>query len=444
MGAVELQTPIPGPKSKALLQRKRQAIGDAITSNIPVVADRAEGALIWDVDGNRLLDFVGGIGALNAGHGNPEVLAAVQEQLGRTVHTGFQIINTEPAIALAEQLNRLVPIAGRARTAFFTSGAEAVENAVKVARRATGRQGVLVFDRAFHGRTLLTLGMTAKADPYKTGFGPFPSELYRVEYPYLYHKPDGLDEESYIAACLEQVDLAFKIAGPEGLACVVIEPVAGEGGFIPAPARYLEGLAARCREHGTLLVSDEIQTGFCRTGRMFATEHYKVKADIVTMAKSLSSGFPLSAVSARADIMDRVHPNGLGGTFLGNPVSCAAALATLGFMRREKLWLKAEKIGRKVGESFQGLVRRSPHAGDARGLGAMWGLELVDNKKSRHPAKALTQKVLDRCHQAGLLIIQSGIYSNVVRTLMPLVITDGQLVEGLDIIEKAILAEGRR
>lgn len=441
MGAVKLRTAVPGPKSKALLKRKREAIGDAIASYLPIVAQRAEGALLTDVDGNVFLDFVGGIGAMNIGHSQPDVLKAARAQLDALAHTGFQIINTEPAIALAELLNKLVPVL-KARTAFLTSGAEAVENAVKIARHATGRPGVLVFDHAFHGRSLLTMAMTAKHDPYKKGFGPFPGDIHRVEFPNLYRRPAGMDEEAYVDHLLEQVDLAFKVAGADGLACAVIEPVAGEGGFIPAPAKYVEGLAKRCEEHGTLLVMDEIQTGFCRTGKMFATEHYKVKPDIFTTAKSLSSGFPLSAVSCRAELMDHVHPNGLGGTWSANPISCAAAIAGIAFMQREKLWQRAERIGKRTLDRFAGLVKRSPLGGDARGLGAMCGLELVDDKRTKHPAKEQTGRIVDRCAKDGLLIIPSGMYGNVLRTLMPLTITDGQLDEGLDILEKAVLAEG--
>ena len=377
--SIHLKTAVPGPQSRALAARRDAAIPRGISHSTPVYAASARGALLTDVDGNVFIDFAGGIGTLNVGHANPGVVQAAAEQLGRLTHTCFSVAPYEGYVALAETLNRITPGTQPKKTMLANSGAEALENAVKIARCATGREAVVVFEHAFHGRTLLTMSMTSKVRPYKFGFGPFAPEVYRLPYPYEYrgHYTGPGDA----AAQLE--DFFKTQVAAEKVACVVLELVAGEGGFIVAPAEWVDLLARFCREHGILLVIDEVQTGFGRTGRMFACEHYGLTPDLMTMAKSLAGGFPLSAITGRADVMDSAHIGGLGGTYTGNPVSCAAALAAVDYIEREKLPERAARIGEEVERRFQCFVERFPFVGDARGLGAMRALELVKDRASK-------------------------------------------------------------
>ena len=434
--SIRLKTAIPGPRSQELAARRERAVPKGIGHSTPVYAASAHGSLLTDVDGNVFLDFAGGIGTLNVGHTNPEVVRAATEQLARATHTCFSVAPYESYVALAEALNRLTPGDFAKKTMLANSGAEALENAVKIARHATNREAVVVFEHAFHGRTLMTLSMTSKVRPYKFGFGPFAPEVYRLPFPYEYR--GHYDGRAEAAAQLEEF-FRTQVAA-EKVACVVLELVLGEGGFIVAPRDYVDTLARVCREHGILLVIDEVQTGFGRTGRLFACEHYGLAPDLIATAKSLGGGLPISAVTGRAEVMDSAQVGGLGGTYTGNPVSCAASLAALEFLERNRLWERAEAIGRVVEQRFRCFLDRFPFVGDARGLGAMRALELVRDKKTKEPDKERTDRVLRGAYERGLLLVTAGTYGNVIRTLMPLVITDDELTEGLDVLEKALEA----
>jgi 4-aminobutyrate aminotransferase/(S)-3-amino-2-methylpropionate transaminase len=417
------------------MERRRVALPVAVGNTVPVFIESAHGATVRDVDGNVLLDFSGGIGVLNVGHTNDQVVVAARRQMGLLTHSCFGIVPYEPLVALAEKLNAIVPGAAPKKTFFVNSGAEALENAVKIARRATGRQGVVVFENAFHGRTLLALTMTSKFVPYKEGFGPFAPEVYRLPYPNPYRQPGPLDA----AACRRSFEEFFAtVAGSSQIACVVIEPVVGEGGFLAAPPEWLQELAAICKEKGILLIADEVQTGFARTGKMFACEHSGLEPDLVTLAKSIAGGLPLSAVVGRAAVMDAVPLGGLGSTFGGNPVACAAGLAAIEFMEREKLWLRAAAIGEIVGPRFAAWRERFSFIGDARGLGAMRAIELVKDKATKEPDKPRVTRTINVAGERGLILAAAGTHGNIIRTLMPLVISDAELAEGLDVLEGAL------
>ncbi len=435
MASIHLVTGIPGPRSRALMARRQAAVALGVGHATPVFAERGEGAVLVDVDGNHLLDFAGGIGTLNAGHCPAEVVAAIREQAGRLLHSCFSVAPYEGYVVLAERLNALAPGAFRKKTMLANSGAEAVENAVKIARRATGRDAVVVFEHAFHGRTLLGMSLTSKVKPYKLGFGPFAPEIYRLPFPYLYRREAPADANGFRVE-LENF-FATEVA-PERVACVVMELVLGEGGFIVAPPEYVSELAAFCGRHGILFVADEIQTGFGRTGKMLASEHYGLEPDLITLAKSLAAGLPLSAVVGRAEIMDAAQVGGLGGTYVGNPVACAAALAVLDLFESERLVERAAAIGRTVSARFTEFAARFDTVGEARGLGAMWALELVSDRTAKTPGKERTERVLRRALERGLLLLSAGTHGNVIRLLMPLVTTDEQLTEGLDVLESSL------
>ena len=435
MATIDIRTAVPGPRSLALLERRRAAVSSSPFMVTPLFVERAEGATITDVDGNTFLDFAGGIGTVNVGHAHPEVVAAVREQAGRYLHTCFNVAMYEPYVALAERLNAIVPTAGPRKTVLFNTGAEAVENAVKIARRVTGRAGVLTFEHGFAGRTYLAMTLTSKPVPYKTGFGPFVPEVYRLPYPYLYRSSFS-NEEEYIDDLLEGVrDFLRTHVDPGGVACLWMELVTGEGGFLVAPRRYVQGLRAICAEHGILFIVDEIQTGFCRTGALFATEHYGIEPDLVTLAKSLAGGLPLSAVVGRADLLDGVQVGGLGGTYCGNPVACAAALAAIDVYQRERVADHAARRGEQLGERLRGWQAKFSQVGDVRGLGPMAAVEFVVDRGTRSPARELLQAIASRCLERGVILISAGTHGNVMRFLFPLVITEAQLNEGLDVIE---------
>lgn len=438
MGAISLVTPIPGPKSAALMKRRQAAVPRGPFHVAPVFIERAGGATVTDVDGNVLLDFTGGLGSLNAGHADPRAVEAVVEQARRFMHTCFHIAPYEPYVALAEALNRVTPGDFPKKTLLVNSGAEAVENAVKIARHYTGRPAVVGFEHGFAGRTLLALSLTSKVRPYKHGFGPFAPEVYRLPYPYFYRS--GLaDEEAFVDRAIEALQAFFAThVAPDQVACVVMELVLGEGGFVVAPRRYVRALVELCREHGILFVADEIQTGFGRTGRMFASEHHDLEPDLLTTAKSLGGGTPISAVTGRAEVMDSVQVGGLGGTYGGNPLACAAALATLSQVEALGLVARAEQIGVRLRGRLEALARRDERVGEVRGLGAMMAAELVLNRRSRAPATELTAQLVRRCVEAGLILISAGTFGNVLRFLVPLVITDEQLDEGIAVIEQAL------
>jgi len=433
--SIELKTAIPGPRSAELHERRRQSVPRGISHMTAVCADRGEGAVVVDLDGNRLLDFAGGIGTLNVGHANPDVVAAAGAQLAKLTHTCFAVALYEGYVELAEKLNEITPGRFEKKTMLVNSGAEAIENAVKIARHHTGREAVLVFEHAFHGRTLLTMSMTSKVRPYKLGFGPFAPEIYRLPYPYTYRYPIAADAAAYERTLR---DFFSTHVAAEKIACVVLELVLGEGGFVVAPRDAVQAIEQICRERGILLVIDEVQTGFGRTGRMFACEHYGIEPDLLATAKSLGGGLPISAVTGRAEYMDSAEPGGLGGTYSGNPVACAAALAAIEFLESRHLCDRAVEIGRQVEERFRCFYDRFPFIGEARGLGAMRALEIVKDRATKEPDRDRTDRILRKACENGLILISAGTYGNVIRTLMPLVITDEQLQEGLEVLEHAL------
>ncbi len=428
---------IPGENSRALLARRQQFVARGVSSTMNVFAARAEGAIIEDVDGNRFIDFAGGIGVMNVGHGRPEVVQAIAEQAAKFTHTCFSVMMYEPYVELAERITRLAPGTFPKKAIFFNSGAEAVENAVKIARYATGRPAIIVFDNAFHGRTLLTMSMTAKVKPYKHRFGPYAPDIYRAPFPYPYRMNMTPGEAS--EACINELKRMFigEVA-PDQVAAMIVEPVQGEGGFMPAPPGFLKALKALCEEHGILFVADEIQSGFCRTGQMFAVNHDGVEPDMMIIAKSMAAGMPLSGVVGRAEVMDAPPPGTLGGTYSGNPVACAAALAVLDIYEREDLAARSREIGRVAMERFLDLQKRYPLIGDVRGQGGMLAMELVKDRTTKEPDAQATNDTLAAAHQRGLALINAGMYGNVVRVLVPLNVTDEQLKQGLDILEEAV------
>ncbi len=445
LGSTRIKTEIPGPKSRALMERRKSAVSAGILSATPIFVQEAQGALLTDVDGNTFIDFAGGIGVMNVGHADPRVVEGVRAQAERFTHTCFAVNHYEPYVELAEKLNALVPGDFEKRSMFVNSGAEAVENAVKTARYYTGRDAILVFENAFHGRTLLTASMTSKVDPYKKGFGPFAPEIYRVPAPYAYRCPAYQDcSGGCRGTCFDFIDRAFVgEVDPNNLAAIVIEPVSGEGGFIPVPDFYLRRLREVCDEHSIVLIADEVQSGFGRTGKMFAIEHSPgFVPDIVTTAKSMAGGLPLGGVTGRAEIMDSVHPGGLGTTFGGNPLAVNAALAVLETFEEENLLHKAEKLGERVTAAMEEMKGKYDAVGEVRGLGAMNAMELVTDRETRAPDKARAAKVVEHALKEGLMLVTAGQYGNVIRTLMPLVISDEELEEGLAILDRALAASG--
>ena len=440
MGSIKIKTKIPGPKSLALMNRKKASVSHGVDIAIPIFASSAKNALIKDVDGNVFIDFYGGVGATNSGHSNPVIVNAITKQAEKFVHTCFFEVPYEPHIEVCEKLNKITPGNFKKKSALFNSGAEAVENAVKIARKFTGRQAVVSFEEGFHGRTLMTLSLTGKVKPYKFGFGPFAPETYKLHYPYIYRKPLHVSDEEYIDYQLEYLENDFfkGVVAPENISCIVMEMITGEGGFIVPPKRYVKELRKICKENGILFIADEVQSGFARTGKLFACEHFGIAPDIITTAKSLSNGMPLSAVTGKAEVMDSVQEGGLGGTFSGNPLSCEAAKQAIEFIIKNKLWLRAEKMGSVVGKRFDEFRDEFECVGEARGLGAMRAIEIVKNKKNKIPDKNLTQKIVKHAYENGLLVLSSGLLGNDIRTLMPLTILDSELNEGLDVLEKAI------
>jgi 4-aminobutyrate aminotransferase/(S)-3-amino-2-methylpropionate transaminase len=414
---------------KALRERY---VPRGITTAHPVVVDHAQGSELWDADGRRYIDFVGGIGVMNVGHNHPRVMEAVRSQLERVTHTSFQVVMYEPYLRLAQRLSELAPGDGPNKAIFFSTGAEAVENAVKIARAHTGRPAVISFRGGFHGRTLLALSLTGSVQPYKQNFGPYAAEVYQAPYPYEYR---GWSSERALASLEELLE---SDVSPERVAAVIIEPVLGEGGFVPSPRAFLQGLRALTEKHGILLIADEIQSGFGRTGRFFAIEHSGVKPDLITVAKSLAAGFPLSGVVGRADVMDAPTPGGLGGTYGGNPIACAAGLAVLDVMRDERLPERAARIGSVVEERMRSWQAEHDIVGDVRVMGAMAGMELVRDRKTKEPADTETARLLALARDRGLILLRSGVHHNVIRTLMPLTIPDEQLDEGLDMLGSAL------
>jgi 4-aminobutyrate aminotransferase/(S)-3-amino-2-methylpropionate transaminase len=423
-------------ENAALVTRREAAVPRGVATAHPIFAVRAENAELWDADGNRYIDFAGGIAVLNTGHRHPKVMEAVAKQMEMFTHTCFQVTAYESYIALAERLNAMAPIEGPAKTIFFTTGAEALENAIKIARAHTGRSGVITFAGGYHGRTMLTMAMTGKVLPYKKKFAPMPAEIYHVPFP---HAPFGVTVEDSLKA----IDMLFRAdIEPERTAAIVLEPVQGEGGFIPAAEELLVALRALCDKHGILLIVDEVQTGFARTGKMFAIEHSAIKPDIMTVAKSLAGGFPLSGVIGRAAIMDSADPGGLGGTYAGSPIACAAALAVLDVIEEENLCARANHIGAMMKSRLESISRKNTSVpiANIRGPGAMIAFDIVTTPGSQDPDPATTKKVLAKACANGLILLSCGVYGNAVRLLVPLTASDALIEEGLDVLELSLAA----
>ena len=435
-----LVTEIPGPKSRRLLERRQAALPRGVFYTHPIFVAAAAGAIVRDVDGNSLIDLGAGLAVLNTGNAAPAVVEAIREQLDRFTHTCIHVTMSEPYLALAERLNALVPGDVPRKTMFTNSGAEAVENAVKIARYSTKRPAVVVFDHAFHGRTLLAMTMTAKVMPYKQGFLSSAPDVYRLPFAYPYRCPTGgaTPEECAASCAAYAIGEMEKHIGPDNIACLVVEPIQGEGGFVvPAPG-FLPRLAEYCRDRGILFVADEVQTGMGRTGRWFGIEHEAVVPDLVTTAKSLAGGLPLGGVTGRADVMESVHVGGIGGTFGGNPLACAAALAVLDTIERDGLLARAERIGVLMRDRLLDMAERFPLIGEVRGRGAMVAMELVEDRETKAPAKAATTRLLEEACRQGVILLKAGTYDNVVRLLPPLTIDEGLLSDGLDVLEKAL------
>jgi len=420
---------LPGPKSKELLEKKERYVPRALSSLAPFIVAKGEGALVWDLDGNRFIDFTGGWGCLAVGHAHPRIVAAVKAQAELFLHTDFTAMAYAPLIELAERLSNLAPGPGPKKAAFFNSGAEAVENAVKIARAYTKRQAVVVFEGAFHGRTLLAMTMTHKAKPYKAGFGPFAPEVYRIPFvnPYRNDIPFAEVERRLT-----------NLVGPEEVAALVVEPIQGEGGFVVPKEGFLNFLRELTERYGIVMVADEVQTGVGRTGRLFASEHFGIEPDLICLGKSLAAGLPLSSVVGKAEIMDSVPNSGIGGTFGGNPVACRAALEVLNIIEEESLLERAVHLGERIRASFQEMQKKFPLIGDIRGVGAMVAMELVKDRQTKEPASQETSAIIQEALRNGAIFAKAGLYGDVIRMLLPLVITDEQLAEGLGILERAM------
>ncbi len=432
-------TPIPGPRSQQLHQRKAAAVSSGVGTGLPIYVERAGGGIVVDVDGNQLIDFGSGIAVTTVGNAAPRVVARVRSQVADFTHSCFMVTPYEEYVEVCENLNALTPGDGAKRSALFNSGSEAVENSVKIARAFTGRSAIVAFDHAYHGRTNLTMALTAKNMPYKQGFGPFAGEIYRVPMAYPYRWPTGAER------CADEafdmfVSQVHAQVGEQNVAAVIIEPIQGEGGFIVPPAGYLARVTQWCTDHRILLIADEIQTGFCRTGDWFACDHENVVPDLITTAKGIAGGLPLAAVTGRAEVMDSVHVGGLGGTYGGNPVACAAALGAIETMRAEDLCGRARQIEAIFLPRLTALAQKFDVIGDVRGRGAMLALELVTDRTDKTPNPALTAALNAFCHSQGLVTLTAGTFGNVMRFLPPLAAGDDLLHEGLDIVEQAFLA----
>ena len=442
MGAIKLVTEVPGPKSRAIVARREAVTPRGAAKLTSIAVERAHGAAVTDADGNTLLDFAGGIGMLAVGHTPESVVTAIKHQADKVIHPCAIVATSEPMVALAELLTSVAPIEGPAKATFMSSGAEAVETAVNIARAYTGRPGIVVFEGAYHGRTNLTLTMTSKYALFKKGFAPFAPEVYRLPFPNLYRRPASMTDEQYIDFVIEGLEHAFIAqVDPSAVAAVVLEPVQGEGGFLPTPPKFLRRIRDLCTEHGMVMVADEIQCGMGRTGKLFAVEHYDVKPDLLTTAKSLGAGMPISAVIGKAKMMDAPHPGGLGGTYSGNPVVCAAAIEAVNIINTPQFLARANEVGERFREHLTKLQAEFETVGDVRGLGPMLAVEFVRDKTSKKPLTA--QEVVDITTEAlkrGLIILRAGLYSNCIRLLPPLNLTDEELDEGMGVLREAVRA----
>ncbi len=439
MNTIHLKTEIPGPKSQAILARRQTAVPTGLARATDVVVKSAEGAVVHDIDGNTLIDMAGGIGMLNAGHCPPTVVEAIQQQAAAYIHTCALVATYEPYIELCERLNAMTPGTFAKKTLLSNSGAEAVENAVKLSRAYTGKPAIVVFEGAYHGRTYLTMSLTSKYGLFKKGFGPFAPEIYRLPHPYPYRRPSEMSEKAYIAHCCDQLEKALiSQVDPSAIAAILIEPIQGEAGFIPMPTAFLQKIRDICTQHNIVMIADEVQSGFGRTGKLFAIEHDNIVPDLITTAKSLGSGLPISAVTGRAEILDAAHPGGLGGTYSGSPIACVAALATLDQINQPAFLKRANEIGDLIANEIGSWRKKYPLIGDTRGVGAMQLIEFVLDPNTKTPAVDQTLQIVKHATANGLLLIRAGLYSNCIRLLPPLVITNEQCLEALYILRKAI------
>jgi 4-aminobutyrate aminotransferase / (S)-3-amino-2-methylpropionate transaminase / 5-aminovalerate transaminase len=432
---IELRTAVPGPKSKQILERKERVIADAKSIYLPIAIDHAHGCAVTDVDGNTFLDWTGGIGCLNVGHTNAAVSAALHAQIDRFLHTDFTMVPYESYVELAERLLAVTPIAGAKKAAFFNSGAEAVENAVKLAKLATGRSAVIAFDRGFHGRTLMAMSLTSRQHPYKAGMGPFAAEVYRAPYPYPYRDADA----DPATAALDALRSMFTThVAAENVAAIIFEPVQGEGGFVVPPVEWVRGLREIADENGIVLIADEVQSGYGRTGTMFAVEQFGVEPDLITVAKSIAAGVPISGVLGRASVVDKAGDSTIGGTFVGSPLGCVAGIAVLDQIEQLDLLARGRSIGERMRARFVELQRVHPQIGDVRGLGPMLALEFVRDPASKEPAPEIATAVAEAALRRGLMILKAGISGNCLRVLVALVATDEQIDESLEVFSKSV------
>ena len=439
MKYIQLKTEIPGPKAKAMLERRAAATPKGLAKSTEVVVEKAEGGLVWDVDGNQLLDFAGGIGMINVGHRPETVVNAIKEQLDKYIHTCALVTTFEPYIQLAEMLNSLTPGDFAKKTLLANSGTEAVENAVMLARYYTKRPAIICFEGAYHGRSLLTLSLTSKYGLFKKGFGSFSSDIYRLPSPNLYRIPNGMTEEEYLDWSIKNLDEALvSHVDPEAVAAIIIEPVLGEGGFIPVPAVFLQKIREICDRHGIVMIADEIQCGSARTGKLFAIEHSNVVPDIMTIAKSMGAGMPISAVVGKAEIMDCTHLGGIGGTYGGSPVAAVAAIESLKILSSKEFLERANHVGDLMKTALNAWKEKYAFVGDVRGMGAMRLVEFVKDKNGKEPDADITLEIIKDAVAHGMILIRAGLYSNCIRLLPPIVMTDEQLTEGLGVLEDAI------
>lgn len=438
MGSINIRTELPGPKAKELLAKKEKNVPKGPFNTMQTFAAKGDGALLTDIDGNTFLDFAGAIGTLNVGHCPPRVVEALHAQIDQYLHPCFHVMMYEPYIKLAEKLNSITPGNHSKKTFFLSTGAEAVENAVKIARKYTGRKGIISFERGFHGRTYMSMSLTSKVKPYKYEFGPFAPETYKWPYPY-YYRSEGLKDKDHDNALLKRFETFFlSEVPPEEVAAVIMEPVQGEGGFVMPSSHFIKGVKALCEKHGILFIADEVQTGFGRTGKMFAMEHYDVVPDLMTMSKSIGAGLPVSAVTGRADIMDSPNIGEIGGTYGGSPLGCAAALEVIRTIEEEGLLERANEIGSLFTEKFSDFPLKYKQVGEVRSLGAMCAIEFVKDQETKEPNKEIVQEILSKAHNRGLIIMSAGLYGNIIRLLSPLVTTIEQLDEGFSILEEVI------
>ena len=439
MGTIQLVTELPGPNSRALVARREAATPRGAAKLTPIAIEKAEGATLTDVDGNVLIDLAGGIGTLAVGHCPPNVVNAIRDQAEKLIHLCAIVGTYEPYVRVAELLNEVTPGAFAKKTVLLNSGAEALETAVKISRAYTGRSAIIVFEGAYHGRTNMTLAMTSKYSLFKKGFGPFAPEIYRLPFPNLYRRPAGMSEDAYIDDSIARLENAFIAqVDPSVVAAIVIETAQGEGGFIPTPPRFLQRIRELCDQHGIVMVCDEVQCGFGRTGRMFAVEHYGIVPDLITTAKSLAAGMPLAAVTGKAEIMDGPHAGGLGGTYSGNPLACVAAIEAINMIRQPEFLQRAQAVGERIRSHLLPLQAEVPLIGDVRGLGAMVLMELVTDREAKTPAVQETADVTLEALKRGVICIRAGLYSNGIRFLPPLNISDAQLDEALAVVGEAV------